>query len=53
MANRKTTTEPCLPINPELGKPEHDEWRWCTMSELSELLRDRLNPVYSYLQKIV
>ena len=53
VANRKSSTDPCLPVNPELGKPEHDEWRWCTVSELGALLPKRLGPVYSYIQKII
>jgi hypothetical protein len=53
VASRKSDTSPTLPVNPELGKPEHDEFRWATMSELGGLLPGRLAPVYSYLQKIV
>ena len=34
--------EPYLPINPELGKPEHDEWRWVSLSDLPDLLPKRL-----------
>lgn len=33
---------PFLPVNPELGKPENDEWRWVPISKLSELMPSRL-----------
>ena len=34
--------EPYLPVNPELGRPEHDEWRWVSASDLPDLLPKRL-----------
>ena len=34
--------EPYLPVNPELGHPEHDEWRWVSVSDLPDLLPNRL-----------
>lgn len=34
--------EPYLPINPDLGKPEHDEWRWVSVTDLPDLLPKRL-----------
>ena len=36
------TKAPTLPVNPQLGKPEHDEWRWVPVSDLPELLPKRL-----------
>ena len=36
---------PTLPINPALGKPEHDEWRWVKVSELTDILPDRLKQI--------
>ena len=34
--------KPCLPVNPELGHPEHDEWRWVSVLDLPDLLPNRL-----------
>ncbi len=31
-----------LPVSPELGRPEHNEWRWVTLDEAEELLPPRL-----------
>ena len=37
-----------LPVNPELGKPEHDEGRWVTLPEAGRLLPARLQPVLAW-----
>ena len=42
--------DPILPVSPELGKPEHDEWRWVSVSKLSELLPARLLPIANKIQ---
>ncbi len=34
-----------LPVNPELGRPEHDEYRWVTYEEGTKLLGERLRKV--------
>ena len=44
--------EPVLPVNPSLGKPEHDEWRWVPVSELSDLLPDRLQPIVALITRL-
>ncbi len=31
-----------LPVSPELGRPEHDEWRWVSFEEAEDLLPPRL-----------
>jgi len=49
IADRTSETEPSLPVSEELGKPEHDEWRWVPISELSGLVKDRLQPVTEYV----
>ncbi len=49
IADRTSETEPSLPVSEELGKPEHDEWRWVPISELSGLCKDRLHPVTRYV----
>jgi bis(5'-nucleosidyl)-tetraphosphatase len=37
-----------LPVNPELGRPEHDEYRWVTGPVASKLLPGRLQPVLDW-----
>jgi 8-oxo-dGTP pyrophosphatase MutT (NUDIX family) len=34
-----------LPINPELGRPEHNEWRWVEPDTALQLASPRLKPV--------
>ena len=40
-----------LPINPELGKPEHHEWRWCDWQSAEQLVTMRLFPVLRWAQE--
>lgn len=40
-----------LPVSPELGHPEHDEWRWVDFEEAQKLLPPRLQPVLSWTKK--
>ncbi|HJX17332.1 MAG TPA: NUDIX domain-containing protein [Acidiferrobacterales bacterium] len=37
-----------LPVNPELGHPEHDEFRWVTFVEARTLLPPRLQPILDW-----
>lgn len=37
-----------LPISPELGRPEHHEWRWVNANEAARLLPPRLQPVLAW-----
>ncbi len=37
-----------LPVSPELGRPEHDEWRWAPYEEARALLPPRLHPVLDW-----
>lgn len=37
-----------LGLNPELGRPEHHEYRWVNESEASRLLNDRLLKVLNW-----
>jgi len=34
-----------LPINPELGRPEHNEWGWFTRQEMMRLITPRVQEV--------
>ena len=45
---RVTQQDITLPINPELGKPEHDEYRWVEKFEAAKLLPARLLPVLEW-----
>ncbi len=38
-----------LPVSPELGRPEHHEWRWVSFEEAEELLPPRLAVVLDWV----
>jgi 8-oxo-dGTP pyrophosphatase MutT (NUDIX family) len=40
-----------LPVSPELGRPEHHEFRWITFDEAEELLPPRLAVVLEWARK--
>ena len=42
-----------LPISPELGRPEHHEYRWASFDEAQELLPPRLAAVLEWAQRTV
>ena len=37
-----------LPVSPELGRPEHDEWRWVGFDAAASLLPPRLQPILAW-----
>lgn len=37
-----------LPASPELGRPEHDAWRWVSFDEAARLLPPRLQPILAW-----
>ncbi len=37
-----------LPLSPELGRPEHDEWRWVDFDAARRLLPPRLQPILAW-----
>jgi 8-oxo-dGTP pyrophosphatase MutT (NUDIX family) len=45
--------EVTLPVNPELGRPEHDEFRWATFDEAQRLLPPRLLPILEWARRKV
>ena len=47
------TAEPAitLPVSPELGRPEHHEWRWVSFDEAEELLPPRLALVLDWVRQ--
>ncbi|MBW8371711.1 MAG: NUDIX domain-containing protein [Thiobacillus sp.] len=40
-----------LPVSPELGRPEHHEWRWVSLDEAERLLPPRLQPILAWVRK--
>jgi 8-oxo-dGTP pyrophosphatase MutT (NUDIX family) len=40
-----------LPINPEIGRPEHHEGRWANFAEARELVSARLLPVLDWAER--
>ena len=42
-----------LPVSPELGRPEHHEWRWVDCNEAARLLPARLQPVLAWARTLL
>jgi 8-oxo-dGTP pyrophosphatase MutT (NUDIX family) len=42
-----------LPVSPDLGRPEHDEWRWVDLDEAARLLPPRLQPILAWARATV
>jgi len=42
------TIEVELAVNPEIGRPEHTEFRWVSLEEARELVTPRLQPVLKW-----
>jgi len=42
-----------LPISPELGRPEHHEFRWVAHADARRLLPERLQPVLEWAHQVV
>jgi 8-oxo-dGTP pyrophosphatase MutT (NUDIX family) len=42
-----------LPVSPELGRPEHDEYRWVSFDEAEDLLPPRLAAVLEWAKKTI
>ncbi len=40
-----------LPVSPELGRPEHDAWRWVSVDEAERLLPPRLQPILAWAER--
>ncbi len=47
------TGEAHLPVSPELGRPEHDEFRWMNYDEAKELLVPRVREILDWARTIV
>jgi 8-oxo-dGTP pyrophosphatase MutT (NUDIX family) len=42
-----------LPVSPELGRPEHHEYRWVSFDEAEDLLPPRLSIVLDWAKKTI
>lgn len=42
-----------LPLSPELGRPEHHEWRWVSYDEAEDLLPPRLSRVLDWARDTI
>lgn len=42
-----------LPVSPELGRPEHDEWRWVDRDAALSLAPTRLQPVVRWAAETI
>jgi 8-oxo-dGTP pyrophosphatase MutT (NUDIX family) len=42
-----------LPVSPELGQPEHHEYRWVSFDEAEDLLPPRLSIVLDWAKKTI
>lgn len=40
-----------LPVSPQLGRPEHDEWRWVDFDAAKSLLPPRLAPILAWARE--
>lgn len=40
-----------LPASPELGRPEHHEWRWVSFEDAKRLMPSRLLPIIQWAEK--
>ena len=40
-----------LPVSAELGRAEHDEWRWVDFTEAASLLPPRLQPILEWARQ--
>ena len=47
------TGEVSLPVNPELGRPEHHDFRWMDIYEVRQKVRPRLLPVIDWIDALL
>lgn len=47
------TEKVSLPVNPELGRPEHNEWRWVDCNTALSLSSARLQPIVRWAAETV
>jgi bis(5'-nucleosidyl)-tetraphosphatase len=47
------TADVSLPVNPELGRPEHSEFRWADYEEALQLVSPRVRPVLHWAAQVM
>ncbi len=47
------TADVTLPVNPELGRPEHSEFRWVDYDEAVSLVSPRVRPVLRWAAQVM
>ena len=47
------TADVTLPVNPELGRPEHSEYRWADYAEAERLVSPRVQPVLQWAAQVM
>jgi len=47
------TADVTLPVNPELGRPEHSEFRWVDYDEAVALVSPRVRPVLNWAAQVM
>lgn len=50
---RTRTEAVSLPVNPEIGKPEHHEWRWFDWETAEQFVNDRLWKVLRWARGVI
>ncbi len=50
---RSKVTQVSLPVNPELGKPEHHEARWVDFGKALAMVSPRLKPVVQWSHAVI
>jgi 8-oxo-dGTP pyrophosphatase MutT (NUDIX family) len=50
---RTTVDQISLPVNPQLGKPEHHEWQWLDWETAEQRVPERLWPVLRWAQGVI
>jgi hypothetical protein len=49
LGDRVSQKQPFLPVNPELGTPENDEFVWVPHTQLRKMMPTRLSGVVEYV----
>jgi hypothetical protein len=50
---RSKVTQVLLPINPELGRPEHHEARWVDFARALSMVSPRVQPVIHWAHSVI
>jgi bis(5'-nucleosidyl)-tetraphosphatase len=50
---RTATESISLPVNPQLGKPEHHEWKWLDWDAAEQRASERLWPILRWARDLV